>query len=63
MFWLCLNFLLCPVLMLEFTAVNAVVMEALRFKRRRNEGKKKVHWKWINLFGGTGIRDLGSHGN
>lgn len=49
--------------MLEFTAVNAVVMEALRFKKRRNEGKKKVHWKWINLFGGTGIRDLGSHGN
>lgn len=27
--------------MLEFTAVNAVVMEALRFKKRRNEGKKK----------------------
>lgn len=27
--------------MLEFTAVNTVVMEALRFKKRRNEGKKK----------------------
>lgn len=50
--------------MLEFTAVNAVVMEALRFKKRRNEGKKKkVHWKRINLFGATGIHDLGSHGN